>query len=91
MFMFNWQNTGCQKQLFEDGAAKTEERDAEDIGMCPMECRETGTPQHFLQCCTLHETKIIARDFNGVSKWMNQKNTHPEMRIIIEKSLLHWM
>ena len=89
--MFNWQNTGRQKQLFEDGAAQTEGREAQQVGLCPMGCGAVETPQHYLQCHILHDAKIINRDFAGVSKWMKKTRTHPELQVIIEKSLIQWM
>ena len=90
-YMFNWQNTGDQKQLFEDGLARTENRAAHQVNLCPMGCGEVETPQHYLQCSVLHKAKIIIRGFAGVSKWMKKTNTCTEMQIIIEKSLTHWM
>ena len=90
-YIFNWQKTGLQKQLFEDGQAQADGRAAECVGMCPMGSGECEILQHFLHCKVLHDTKIITRDFEGVQKWMKKKNTCPKLSIIIEKSLIHWM
>ena len=56
-----------------------------------MGCGHHENPQHYLQCQVLHKAKLLTRDFTEVSKWMKKKHMCPEMRIIIEKSLLHWM
>ena len=53
-YIFNWQNTGKQKKLFENSNAITEQRNPTCVGMCPMQCGESETPQHFLQCTVLH-------------------------------------
>ena len=37
-YIFNWQNTGRQKQLFENSQAALEDRVARDVGRCPMGC-----------------------------------------------------
>ena len=90
-YMFNWQNTGYQKQLFEEGEARTEDRAAQQVNLCHMGCGVAEMPQHYLQCSVLHTAKIITRDFAGVSRWMKKNNTYPELQIIIEKSLTQWM
>ena len=90
-YVFNWQNTGRQKQLFEDAQAMTEERDSSNVVLCPMGCGQPELPQHYLQCPILHNARVITRDLAAVTKWMEKNNTLTEMRIIIGKSLLHWM
>ena len=88
-YVFNWQNTGRQKQLFEEAQARTEQRNSCNVASCPMGCGHTEYPQHYLQCPILHKAKVIPRDFAAVTKWMEKTHTHVEMKIIIEKSLLH--
>lgn len=56
-----------------------------------MGCGHPEYPQHYLQCPVLHKAKMISRDFAAVTKWMDKKHMLKEMRLIIEKSLLHWM
>ena len=90
-YIFNWQNTGRQKQLFEESQALTEDRQSTCVGMCPMNCGEFETPQHFLQCRVLHEAAVTQRDFHSVRKWLQKQKTHEEMRIVLEKGMLHWM
>ena len=72
-YIFNWQNTGHQKQLFEDSQAESEGREPAWVGLCPMGCGEVETPKHFLQCTVLHNAKIMSRDLAGVRKWTKQK------------------
>ena len=90
-YIFNWQNTGRQKQLFEESQALGEERTLQCVGMCPLECDEFEAPQHFLQCTVLHGAKVIKRDFDSIKRWMKEKKTLPELSIIIEDGLVHWM
>ena len=52
-YMFNWQNTGEQKQRFERSLALQEERAEEQVNLCPLNCGCTETAQHFLQCWIL--------------------------------------
>ena len=47
-YVFNWQNTGRQKQLFELGRAARKEREPQDVGQCPMGCSEHEDSQHYL-------------------------------------------
>ena len=56
-----------------------------------MGCGHEEYPQHYLQCPVLHKAKMILRDMAEVKKWMDKTKTLTEMKIIIEKSLLHWM
>ena len=37
-YVFNWQNTGRKKQLFECSQATLEGRSPQDVGECPMGC-----------------------------------------------------
>ena len=90
-YIFNWQNTGSQKQLFEDSLAYMEQRQPTCVGMCPMECGECKKPQHFLQCKVLHDAKVIQQDFSAIRKWLQAKEMHREMSIILESGLAHWM
>ena len=90
-YVFNWQNTGRQKEHFEDAQAKTEDRQAENVAKCPMGCRMYEHSQHYLQCQVLHDAKVMTRDFQSVGKWMHKTHTCPELKIVLEKSLLHWM
>ena len=91
LISFNWQNTGRQKQLFEDAQARTEDRQSTSVASCPMGCGHAEYPQHYIQCPVLHKAKLLTRDFAGVTTWMEKQHTLTEMSIIIKKSLLHWM
>lgn len=56
-----------------------------------MGCGDHETMKHFLQYQVLHTAKMITRDFEGIKKWFQNQQKYPELKIIIEKSLLHWM
>ena len=89
-YIFNWQNTGRQKQLFENSQAARENRTARDVGKCPMGCGHHEDSQHYLQCPKLHDAKAIDCSFGDLQKWMKKRDTHPEMEIILLQGLRHW-
>ena len=75
-YIFNWQNTGRQKQLFENSQASFENREEQDVGRCPMGCGQHEDLQHYLQCTKLHDARAINRSFGGLKKWMKKVHTH---------------
>ena len=77
--------------LFTESQVLAEDRQVEDVAACPMGCGDHEHSQHYLQCSVLHEAKLLTRDFHKVGKWMDKHHTCPEMKIILEKCLLHWM
>ena len=89
-YIFNWQNTGRQKQLFENSQAIHENREPRNVGYCPMGCGQQEDSQHYLRCTKLHDTRAIDRSFGDLQKWMKKMNTHPEMEIILLLGLRHW-
>ena len=89
-YIFNWQNTGRQKQLFENSQAMQENREARDVGRCPMGCGQHEDLQHYLKCPKLRDARAIDRSFGHLQKWMKKTNTHPEMEIILIVGLQHW-
>ena len=90
-YIFNWKNRGRQKQHFENAQTVVEDKQAEEVALCPMGCGSYEHSQHYLQCPVLHKTKLLTRDFKEVSKWMKKTHTCSELQIILEKSLTHWM
>ena len=64
--MFNWQNTGRQKQHFEDSLARQEDRSSDNVGLCLLGCNQYECSQHFLVCPILHDAQIISCDLEAV-------------------------
>ena len=89
-YVFNWQNIGHQKQLFENGRALQEERAARDMGQCPMGCGEHEDSQHYLRCTKLRDARAIDLSFGILQKWMKKVHTHPELEVILMVGLRHW-
>ena len=89
-YVFNWQNTGRQKQLFENSQALIERRILQDVGTCPMGCGQHEDSQHYLRCPKLHDARAIDSGFGRLQKWMKKADTHPEMRVILTVGLQHW-
>ena len=89
-YIFNWQNTGRQKQLFEHSQALAENRDARDVGTCPMGCGQHEDSQHYLRCPILHDARAINCSFGALQKWMKKMDTHTEMEIVLLTGLRHW-
>ena len=89
-YIFNWQHTGRQKQLFENSQALQENHEARDVGQCPMGCGQHEDSQHYLKCTKLHGAQATDRSFGHLLKWMKKTNTHPKMEIILIVSLRHW-
>ena len=88
-YIFNWQYTGRQTQLFEHSQAILEQRAPQDVGKCPMGCGLHKDSQHYLPCKKLHDTRAIDQSFGGLQKWSKKANTHPEMEIILLVGLRH--
>ena len=89
-YIFNWQNTGHQKLLFEMQQAERENRDPEDVGRCPMGCGEHEDSQHYLRCTKLRDAKAIDQSFGMLKKWMKRVKTCPEIEVILVIGLRHW-
>ena len=89
-YIFNWQNTGRQKQLFEQSNAAIERRAPENVGRCPMGCGQHEDSQHYLRCKKLHDTRAMDCSFGQLQKWMKKAHTHPEMEVILIVGLKHW-
>ena len=47
-YVFNWQNTGRQKQHFENSAARGEDRQPETVNACPLGCGCQEDSQYYL-------------------------------------------
>ena len=89
-YIFNWQNTGRQKQLFENSQANIENREPRNVGNCPMGCGQHEDSQHYLRCDKLRDARAIDRSFGGLQKLMKKTDTHPELEIILLIGLRHW-
>ena len=70
-YMFNWQNTGAQKQKFEAGVARREEREEHVVNKCPLQCGCPEEPQHYLQCKVLHEAHIVDSGLLSLYRWFS--------------------
>ena len=90
-YIFNWQNTGRQKQLFEQSQAVRKERDARDVGRCPMGCGQHEDSQHYLKCTKLRDATAIDQSFGMLQKWLKKVNTAPEIEVIFMIGLKHWI
>ena len=76
-YMFDWQNTGEQKQRFEDSAAQTEDRKSSQVNLCPLKCGCTETAQHFLKCQVIQNAKIMDQCLTSLHRWFSKHRTHP--------------
>ena len=90
-YVFNWQNTGRQKQHFENSAANVEDRKPEAVNECPLGCGCTEDSQHYLQCRVLRDARIPQRDFSAISKWLQKQSTMPELTAVLMHGMEHWM
>ena len=89
-YIFNWQNTGRQKQLFEMWRADCDDREPQDVGQCPMGCGEHEDSQHYLQCTKLRNARAIDQSLGMLQKWMKKVHTCPEIEVIFMIGLRHW-
>ena len=89
-YIFNWQNTGRQKQLFEMRQAEREGRDPCDVGQCPMGCGEHEDSQHYLRCTKLRDARAMDTSFGMLQKWMKKVHTYSEIEVIFMIGLRHW-
>ena len=89
-YVFNWQNTGRQKQLFENGRATQEDRAPIDVGKCPMGCGEHEDSQHYLRCIKPQDVRAIDQSFGMLQKWMRKVDTYSEIEVIFLVGLRHW-
>ena len=89
-YVFNWQNTGCQKLLFEMQRAEHKNREPQDVGQCPMGRGEHEDFQHYLRCTKLRDARAIDQSFGMLQKWMKKANTCPEIEVIFLIRLRHW-
>ena len=90
-YIFNWQNTGRQKQHFENSQAMREDREARDVGRCPMGCGQHEDSQHYLRCTKLRDARAIDQSFGQLQQWMKTVQTAPEIEVIFMIGLRHWI
>ena len=75
-YIFDWQNTGEQKQRFEASQVTKDERDERDVSKCPLNCGCVETAQHFLRCKVLRNAHITYRCCDSLHRWFGQQKTH---------------
>ena len=90
-YMFNWQNTGEQKQRFEQSLATQEDRPEERVNLCPLQCGCTETAQHFLQCQILRDARILDQCYSSVNRWFARHITHPVLQRILMNAIRAWI
>ena len=90
-YVFDWQNTGRQKQKFEESKARGEDRRPETVNVCPLGCGCQETSQHYLRCRVLRDARIINHDLSALSKWLRKQNTLPELIAIFMRGLTNWI
>ena len=89
--MFDWQNTGAQKQRFEQSAARAEHRDMNQVSLCPLHCGCQETAQHFLKCPVLHAAKITDQCFVSLHRWFTRHKSHPVLQRLIMLAIRAWI
>ena len=90
-YMFDWQNTGEQKQRFEQSAAQSEDREVNQVNLCPLQCGCQETAQHFLKCTVLHNSKITDHCFMSLHRWFVKTKTHPVIQKLIMLAITAWI
>ena len=90
-YIFNWQNTGEQKQRFEASQALTEDRDEEEVDQCPLNCGCVETAQHFLRCKVLRNAHITERCCDSLHRWFGKQKTHKTLQHILLLAVRNWM
>ena len=70
-YIYDWQNVGAQKQLHQ--WADTDEY------MCPYECGQIETPQHYLTC-TKSSNKMSRMCMEAIDRWMIIVRTNNRVR-----------
>ena len=89
--MFDWQNTGAQKQRFEAGYARREQREKETVNTCPLQCGCIEEAQHFLHCPVLHNARIAEVGLHCLYKWFASTRTHTSIRNLIIIAIKAWI
>ena len=90
-YMFDWQNTGAQKQRFERSLASQEDRPEEQVNLYPLNCGCTETAQHFLQCRILRDARILDQCYTSVNRWFAKHWTHPVLQKILMTAIRAWI
>ena len=89
--MFDWQNTGEQKQRFENSAARSEDCDAAQVALCPLNCGCQETAQHFLKCVVVQNANITDQCFTSLNRWFAKHRTHPVLQKLLMDAIRAWM
>ena len=75
-YMFDWQNTGEQKQRFEKSATRLEDRDMAQVDLCLLKCGCQEKAQHFLKYTVLQDAHITDQCFMSLHQWFAKHRTH---------------
>ena len=90
-YMFDWQNTGEQKQRFEDSLAPSEDPASTQVNLCPLNCGSHETAQHFLKCTVLRNAHITDQCFTSLNSWFAKHRTHPILQKILMTEIKAWI
>ena len=90
-YVFDWQNTGEQKQSFEASQASQEDREEQEVSKCPLQCGCIEMAQHFLRCTVLRNTHIMDRCCNSLHRWLGRQKTHKTLQHILLMAVLEWI
>ena len=90
-YMFDWQNTGAQKQRFEAGQACQEQQEEATIHQCPLQCGCIEVVQHFIHCPVLHDARIAEISLQSLYKWFAKTKTHQHIRNSLIMAIKSWI
>ena len=71
--------------------AVREDREARDVGRCPMGCSQHEDSQHYLRCTKLRDARAIDQSFGQLQQWMKKVHTAPKIEVIFMIGLRHWI
>ena len=89
-YIFNWQNTGEQKQWFEASQASQDDREEQEVNKCPLDCGCVETAQHFLWCKKLRDAHIKDRCCDSLHRWFGRQKTHKTLQHILLMAVRNW-
>ena len=89
--MFDLQNTGEQKQRFENIAARSKDRDITQVDLCPLNCGCKETAQHFLKCPVMQNANIMDQCFTLLNWCFAKNRTHPVLQKLLMIAIRAWV
>ena len=90
-YMFDWQNTGAQKQRFEAGQARQEQQEEVTVHNCPLQCGCVEVAQHCLHCPVLHNARMADAGLQSLYKWFATTRTHHQIKNTILIAIKAWL